>query len=94
VLGGAFCQPCRRASENASSGFNGSSMMILPASATAVGFAMDSSLEGAVSSEPVSVWKFSLLAANLQGISLDSASPWHFRGRKHMSAQLLTEPIP
>jgi hypothetical protein len=32
--------------------------------------------------------------AHLQGISLDSASPWHFRGGKRMSAQLLTDPIP
>jgi hypothetical protein len=33
-------------------------------------------------SELVSVYENSLLAANLQGISLDSASPWHFHGPK------------
>jgi hypothetical protein len=41
-----------------------------------------------------SLFANSLLAANLQGISLDSASPSHFRGRKRMRLQPLTEPIP
>ena len=41
-------------------------------------FAVDSPLEEAVTSEPVSV-ENSLLAANLQGISLDSATLGHFR---------------
>jgi hypothetical protein len=56
-------------------------------------FAPDSPLEEAVTSEPVSVLKNSLLAANLQGISLDSGSLWHFRRLKRMRIQSLTEPI-
>ena len=56
-------------------------------------FAPDSPLEEAVTSEPVSV-ENSLLAANLQGISLDSATLGHFRARKRMRIQALTEPIP
>jgi hypothetical protein len=57
-------------------------------------FAQDSPLEEAVTSEPVSVLKNSLLEANLQGISLDSGSLWHFRRLKRMRIQALTEPIP
>jgi hypothetical protein len=59
-----------------------------------VGYAADSPPEEAVTSEPVSVWKNSLLAANLQGISLDSATPRHFRCPKTYATPALREPIP
>jgi hypothetical protein len=69
-------------------------MRISPPKALECSAETDSALEEAVTSEPVSV-ENSLLAANLQGISLDSALLWGISdARKRTRIQALTEPIP